>query len=66
MLMDPIPMEHHSHSGHHLSHHHDLNGLTSLGGHEANNGGPHEPGGQQQLLELDQEREVNPFLFYLF
>ena len=61
--MDPLPMEHHSHSVHHLSnnHHHDLNGLTSLGGHEG-----HEANGGHQLQDLDQEREVkNYFNRYL-
>ena len=66
MLMDPLPMEHHSHSVHHLSnnHHHDLNGLTSLGGHEG-----HEANGGHQLQDLDQEREVKNILincYYIF
>ena len=52
--MDPIPMEHHSHTHpHHLNSHHDLNGLNGLG-HETNGG--HEP--LQQNLDLDQERKV--------
>ena len=63
MLMDPLPMEHHSHSVHHLSnnHHHDLNGLTSLGGHEG-----HEANGGHQLQDLDQEREVNIYFNQFF
>ena len=62
MLMDPLPMDHHSHATHHLGgghHTHELNGLNGLGGHETNGGGPHEPGGgQPHILELDGEREV--------
>ena len=65
--MDPLPMEHHTHSVHHLSnnHHHDLNGLTSLGGHEG-----HEANGGHQLQDLDQEREVKNYFkinyYYIF